>query len=258
MTRRHDRRGRVAHRASSGPPPITLYGGTGWDTTNRLGTGLGGGFRGNVGGHTIGCLFRINTQVDQGRLLDYLDGSGKGWDLFQTSATTLAWRNANLAGNGWFTSAAYSPAPDVGKLQLSVLVYTGTVIEHWCSDEKVGADVAVNGYTLPQTGTTRQVIGFRQNGTAAHTGADIFGWFGCNAVLDAAEIHDLYAEIAQTGLIPTGLTGAAQVCNVGTNVTGANFPATITNEVTDIADFTFYAGANTGIDLVTLTGPVIA
>jgi hypothetical protein len=251
---------RIALNLSDDPlaPPITMHGGTGWDVNNRLMTAQGGGYRGNVAGFTAACVFRINTQVTSAYLVDYLDSSGKGYGLFQDTATTLTWRSAKAAGNDWWVSAKYSPAPDLGKVQLSVMTYSGAGgwLTHWCSNEKVGADVATDGYVLPQT-TIRQSIGVRGIGANAHTGADIFCWGAWGRVLTDAEIHGLYATVASTGKLPLGISGQAQICNVTDNVTTAAFPSTIVDQVGG-SNFTFVTGVASGVDLVTLTGPVIA
>lgn len=236
---------------------LVMYGGSGWDTSNRLIGALGGTFRGITAGHVIACLCRIDTQVASAKLLDYLDGSGKGWDLFQDTATSIRWRNANAAGNAWFSTAAYSPAPDLGKVQLLLLRYTGPggVVQMWASDAQVGADVAADGYTLPAT-SLGQAIGFRQNGTVPHTGAVIFGW-GAWSALTTGVVHDIYAAVKATGKIPTGVGGEQLVCNVGDDVSGASFPTTITDQVGS-NDFTFALGSAAGIDLVTATNPTFA
>jgi hypothetical protein len=86
----------------------------------------------------------------------------------------------------------------------------------------------------------------------------IFGWGGWDRALTEAEIHGLYDHVVATGLVQSGIADEAQVCNVGYDVVDANFPAVIRNQVNDANDFTFYVGASTSIDLVTLTGPVVA
>lgn len=192
----------------------------------------------------------MHSGAANAKLLDYLDTSGKGWDLYMPSSTTVAWRNANAAGNGWFTSAAWTITPDLEKIQLLVLVYTGTTIEAWASDEKVGADVAVNGYTLPSA-SFRLAVGARQNGTAA-VDADIFSWGGWDGAFSESAVHDLYAAVASTGKLPFGLSGEQIVMNVGDSVSGASFPATIDDQIGS-NDFSFYAGSAAGIDLVQAT-----
>lgn len=184
------------------------------------------------------------------KAVDYLDTSGKGFDCFMPSSTTMAWRNANTAGNGWFTSAAWTITPDLEKIQLLVMVYTGTTLEAWASDEKVGADVAVNGYTLPSA-SFRLAVGARQNGSAA-IDADIFSWGAWDRAFSNSDVHDLYTAFASTGKLPFGLANEALVMNVGDAVTGASFPSTIEDQIGS-NDFSFYAGSAAGIDLVQAT-----
>lgn len=247
---------RRGHRSRGGSTPlVSLVGGRSFNTSDRMGSALGGSFRGLTTGHTIACLFRIDTQVDQGVLLDYLDTSGKGWGLSQYSATELRWRNANAAGTDWFYSAPYYPAADLGKVQLSILTYGGgaTSISHWAGDEKVGADVTVDGYTLPQT-SFRMTIGARSGGSAAHTGATVFGVGAWNRALTDAEIHYLYAYVAATGrLPPASIGGEANIYNFA-SVTGSSFPSTLVDEVGG-SNLTVYVGSASNLVLERSSAP---
>lgn len=232
--------------------PLTLYGGADWDTTNRLGSVVGGGYRGNTAGFTVAVLVQIDTQVNQGKLLDYLDGSGKGWDFFQDTATSLVFRGGNAAGNAFVSSPQYLPATDLGKVQLLVGVHTGVsgVVDLWASKTRVGAGTVTTGYSLPST-SLQQVVGVRQNGTAAHTGAKIFGWVEYDSALSDAAILALYDYVYEHGELPTA--GAFGCYNVGADVVGAAFPATLTDQVAS-ADFSFFTGSASGITLVTREG----
>jgi hypothetical protein len=232
---------------------LRMKGGKNWTGTDRLGSAAGGSFRGLTTGYCVATLFKIDTQINGRCLIDCLDGSGKGYRLFQPTATTLSWYHANAAGNNWYTAAPYSPAPDIGKVQLSVLNYGGgaSQIAHWCGDQKVGGDVAVDGYTLPG-GAIRFTVGLVGNGTAEHSGSTIYGFGSWNRALTDAEIHDLYAYVAATGKIPPArISGSTFVYNVATNVAGASFPATIVNEVGGGGDLSFYVGSAPALTLDT-------
>lgn len=251
----------VAHvRRGGGPrggrkriePAITLYGGNNFDTTNRLGGATGGAYRGNTAGFTIAVLHQIDTQVDQARLLDYLDSSGKGYDFFQASATTVVFRAGNAAGNAFLSSPAYSPASYIGKIQLLVGRHTGAsgVVDLWATRQKVATGTSTTGYTLPAT-SFRQSWALRGNGTAAHTGLTIYGVSAYDSSLSDNAILALYDAVYSTGRLPTAST--VNCHNVANSVSGASFPTTITDQVGS-ETLSFYAGAASGVDLVTRTG----
>lgn len=244
------RRGRTYGRAAA--TPITLYGGNNFDTTNRLGGSVGGAYRGNTAGFSLALLYQMDAQVDQARLLDYLDSSGKGYDFFQASATTVVFRAGNAAGNAFISSPAYSPAADIGKVQLLVGVHTGVsgVVKLWASKQQVGAGTSTTGYTLPAA-SFRQSWALRGNGTAAHTGITIYGVSAYDSALGDSTVQALYDTVRATGRLPTAST--VNCHNVANSVSGASFPTTITDQVGS-ETLSFYAGAASGVDLVTRTG----
>lgn len=237
------------------PGPVTLIGGSGFDTTNLLQSPNGGGYRGNTSGFTIAVLCKIDTQVASGHLFCYIDGSGKGYRIYQNSGTTIRMECGNLAGNAFENSPSYSPAADIGKVVLLVGVHTGTAgqISFWAGDKKVGGDTEATGYSLPSL-SLPNAIGHRNNGTAAHTGATIFAVGGWNRALTNAEIHTLHDTVRSTGKLPTGIANTAMICNVADDAVGASFPAVLTDQVGS-ADFDFVAGDESGIVLETVTTP---
>lgn len=228
-----------------------IYGGADWDTTNRMRAPAGQQYKGNAAGHTVAVLVRFDSQVVEAPLIDFLDATGKGLDVRQNTSTTVVWRNAKASGADWWVSAPYTPAPDIGKLVMLVMVYTGPggFIEHWANDEKVGADTAADGYV--QSGSITAAIACFKNGTFPHTGLRWFGCGGWDRVFTPAEVHALYDTVAATGQIPLGLANQSLIINVTADAVPPSFPSTLRNLVTPgTGDFTFVTGSAAGINLV--------
>ena len=232
-------------------PGVTVYGGEDWDTTNLLSSAIGGGYRGNVNGFTVAVVCKINTQVNGGYILDYIDPVGRGYSISQPSPTEIKFSTGVLAENDYTHSAAYLPAADLGKVQVLIGVHTGLAgqVFLWANDMLVGGGVDTTGYSLPDL-SLRQTVGVRGNGTAAHTGVVIYGWGGWDRALTNEEIHQIYDEVRDNGKLPTTLVDTVMINNVAPNVPMGStvFPSTIPDEVGS-EDFTFVAGSSAGINL---------
>lgn len=228
-----------------------LLGGSGWDTTNQLGTAAGAGIRGHASGFWVAVHANILSAVNGAYLASCFDGTITGWRLYQDSATTLRFEVANGAG-AFVASSAYTFTAN--KENVFVGVFTGTQVQLFAARAQVGSNAAITGQS-PAAAGNRMTAGIRNNGTAAHTGARIYGIVGGdNSVPTLAEVQALSDAIKAGGQVVDIAGKTAHRWSVQASATPPNFPATL-SDLVGSSNMTFFAGAASGVDLDTVATP---
>lgn len=232
------------------PPPRFMYGGDGWDAVNQLRTAAGVGLGFIAAPLTIAWIVAIDTPVNGAYIGSALDGGGAGgWRLWQPNATDLRmdW------GDG--VGFPFAPAKTIvaGELDVFVCVNTGAAISMYSQGVLTGAPVAVGGYTQPAA-AFRTGFGLRDNGTAPHTGARIFGAMQWSSALTAGEIASVYSQVRNFGRFPSFASDSKRY-EVSYDTNGATFPSQLTEQIAGVDNFTFTAGSAAGINLVKVVRP---
>lgn len=242
------------------PAPLVMYGGSGWDITNRLGTAANLGIRGAIAGFWTAILCRVDAQAATAAEFasQSFDTSGKGFSIEGvTGFTTARARAGNLAGNGFVSSPiATIAAGDVGKISLWTLIHTGTggLVRFWSAGAEIGAGTPTTGYSLPGA-----LIRYQIGQLAASFPAEnltIFGTIGGNVIPTNPQLLDFYAACkAQGDIVDTGAMGVNHRYSVKDDVVGPGFPNGLLDTV-GADNTTFFTGASTGINLQTVVDPV--
>jgi hypothetical protein len=255
--------------SSAYPPAVSsLVGLSGFNTTNRIGSAA---LAGPKDAKTILLAHRVTTQVNAAYLLDYLEGSGRGWRVWQATATAISSSFAPAAAGTWNESARYYPANYVGKDQVLVAQnpVTSNYIDQWCgntgeSAAKTGAPAACTGFAAATGAAVRFALGCRQNGSAAHTGLTIYAVAAFSATLTPSEIYEELDFFYENGRFrKTGDAGlhvsATNTYNLGEDISAASgsVPSTILDRVGS-ANLTFYAGSAPGGHSVSTNTPNFA
>ena len=234
------------------PPIQTLYGGSGWDGTNRLRGTAGEGVAGNSGMVWVAVLFSINAVPaligGSSWLATYFNGAGTGWALEVGSNRNI--RLNNILGG---LSPAYTlSASDVDKYQMVVAQYDGVRLRLYMGRVEVGAGT-VAGYSAT-TGSQQFSIG--TSATAPEFLPPEFTVYGVaagDAGLTLGEVQTLFDDVKVAGdmVVIPGKTDA--LYSVTQDKVDAFFPDGLLDKVGS-ANLTFDAGTRLGIDLETRVG----
>ncbi|HEY3499314.1 MAG TPA: sialate O-acetylesterase [Polyangiaceae bacterium] len=255
--------------ASSPYPPAVsqVTGITGFNTSNLLRTAALAGPQGNAAGFTIVVAFRVDTQVNGGNIVEFLDGV-RGGRIYQDTATTLLGEYGNGV-SAFIKAPPYRPAggtgraTDVGRDQIVAFTYNAGYVHGWAGQigeslQKVGKGTTTSAYVAPTTGTCRTCIGARQNGTAAHTGITIYSITQHTSPTNA-KLYALADFFYANGRFPvTGdpelPAGTTNTYNFATDIAnnGGTIPTTILDRVGS-ANMTFSLGNTTGFSVDTNT-----
>lgn len=243
---------------SAAPAPLTMYGGSGWDSTNRLGTAIGAGLRGAAAGFWDAALVRVDTQSGTDKFaVATFDSTGKGMVTSTVDGWgTVRFRCGDLAGTGFINSPSDTiAAGDVGKVDLWVGVHTGAggLVRLWTKRVQVGAGTATTGYTVPNPATYRCEIGSWSAGSFPASGLTVFGRVGGVGVPSQAEIEALYDAVKLAGDLVAIPGKTDHLYSVKQDVV-AGFPNGLTDR-SGTDNMTFWNGASTGIDLETVVNP---
>ncbi len=244
-----------------GTPVTTLIGGSGWDSTNFLGTGNDLGLRGATTGFWAAWLFTHNAVPSTSQYpFTFFDGSGKGWLWYSAASNGVFNFSCGNLSSAFIASPTHSLiSGNIGKIQLLVGVFTGAggFVRQYASNAEIGSGTATSGYTLPGSGSSLYCsLGTRNNNAGGVPATDftIFGCAGGNAVPSAGEITQLYADVKALGDIAPISGKTNNLYSVKQDFV-SGFPNGLLDK-SGSANMTFRGGLASGIDIVTTSNPV--
>lgn len=232
------------------PEETILYGGSGWDTTNILTSGVAAGVRGHASnGLWTAVLFSADeVPSGTGYFASSFAGGGDGWRMFHVGAAL----SFDINSGGIAVPTRTIVADDLNKLQLWVCQWDTTHVRSYFGRAQVGSGTVAASYTI-SAGTERMSIGTRNNDTApAHSGITIYGFAGGNTALTLGEIEAMFDAVEAGGDIVAIPGKTTALYSVTQDRVDANFPNGLEDKVGS-ADLTFVAGAASGIVLETAT-----
>lgn len=234
--------------------PLTMYGGSGWDVTNRLGTATGAGLRGDAAGFWDAILVRVDTQSGTDKFaLATFDALGGGFCISSVDGWGSV-RARGGTGGGYTSSPTHTiPAGDVGKVDLWVIVVTPALVRLWTGRAEEGAGTAFAGYGA-LAASARCEVGQWGAGNFACSGLTIFGRAGGVGIPTDGQIQTLYDDCKTAGDIAQIAGMTDHLYSVAQDVSGATFPNGLTDQVGG-DNMTFWNGASSGIDLETAVSP---
>lgn len=259
MRRNGSRFGRrsAARAASSGSTTLTFGFGSGFNTTDTMGTAVGAGSRGSA---TLGhwCFFPFfMTAVPSGGTGYFAgDFSGSSGWVMRTSGTQIVY---GTNGTVFLSPVRILAAGDVGKVHAALGFWNPTTLltELYVDKVRIGTGTAAATFS-PYSGG-RNTFGLRSIGLSpTDPGIRLGGYSAGNAELTAGEISQLFDDYKATGNIPTVAGKTSNLYDLKAAVGGgAGYPSTVTDSIGG-ANLTMYAGSAANLTYTAYSAPTVA